>query len=129
MKENMSDPDCNLHGVLTTCLALHNALKKELADLPDDELIRMETYLQCELDEWTDLPIGPASSLFGSTVKLLVLTALREWRSCSRHPWSKLSNDRLNDLAHELNKSGDHLTVRTLGLYRSAVRAAAVSSV
>jgi hypothetical protein len=73
-------------GVLSACQDLHMVAMGSMDGMPADEMIRLETYLQRKLDGWKDYPaIGAAPGVYDDCVKLLIRTALTEWRAC---PWN-----------------------------------------
>lgn len=72
-------------GILASCENLH-MMAMGSADVVPDEAQRIETYLQRRLDQWKDYqPIGAFPGVYDGAVKLLVMTALAEWRAC---PWN-----------------------------------------
>lgn len=115
------EPDCDPNGVLATCLTLHSVSTCAVTEWDEDrdaaELLRMEAYLQCKLDNWTDCPKIPDA--FDSAVKVLVRIALAEWRTCPRHPWAKLHDPQLESLVLECRRVGDHAAERALSAYKT----------
>lgn len=80
---DVSEPDCDPHGVLATCLTLHGVAMGSHDSFLESELIRMETYLQRKLDGWQEYPtIGAVPGAFDNIVKALIVVVLAEWRAC-----------------------------------------------
>lgn len=87
-----TSPDWNPGpGVLSACQDLHMVAMGSFDGMPADEMVRLEIYLQRKLDGWKDYPsIGAAPGVYDGVVKLLIMTALAEWRAC---PWNPKNSE------------------------------------
>lgn len=76
--------------VLETCEALH-MMANGTMEMLEDDAVYLEKWLQRKLDAWTETPRTDSyRAVYDSTVKLLAIAALAEWRLSSFHPqWVK----------------------------------------
>lgn len=74
-------------GILATCETLHMLATGSLDGVSQDEMLRLETYLQRRLDGWNHRTgYNPLHNLYDTTVRQLATIATAEWRACPWHP-------------------------------------------